>query len=118
MQFPETQSERRGHRFYPNTDEQWPALYSTEDTPAAQKTIVAHYFVGACDWWIAEYEPASGVAFGYACLGDPQNAEWGYVPLQELEAVAVQGGLLVVERDLHWTPQVFGAVQHGCVAGR
>jgi hypothetical protein len=63
-----------------------------------------HYFTGGCDWWIAEYDPATGAAFGYACLGDPACAEWGYLDLSELEQVRVHGGLLIVERDLHWTP--------------
>jgi hypothetical protein len=61
-------------------------------------------FAGACDWWIAEYDPATGTAFGYACLGDPACAEWGYLDLPELERVSVRSGLLIVERDLHWAP--------------
>ncbi len=44
------------------------------------------------------------LAFGYACLGDPQCAEWGYVSLVELEGVLARG-VFPVERDLHWTPK-------------
>lgn len=104
---PETQRERRGHPFYPAPGERLPALYSTEPTPVPDKLIVAHYFIGACDWWVAEYDPEDGRAFGFACLGDPQGAEWGYVDLAELEPICVQGGLAVVERDMHWTPKTF-----------
>ncbi len=46
-------------------------------------------------------------AFGYVNLGDPQNAEWGYMDLNELRdlLVHVRGMPLYVERDLHWTPK-------------
>jgi hypothetical protein len=102
----ETLRRRRGHRFYPTAAEARaiPGLYETEDVPAPDKTLHVHYFVGGSDWWIAEYDPETGMAFGYACLGDPQGAEWGYPDLTELEAVAVQRGVFVVERDLHWAP--------------
>jgi hypothetical protein len=102
----DTQRDRRGHDFYPPTAvaAAIPPLYGTENTPAAEKVLRAHYMAAACDWWIAEYDPATGAAFGYACLGDPQNAEWGYLHLPELEQVNVCSGLLIVERDLDWTP--------------
>ncbi len=93
-----------------------PGLYGTEPVPTGDKTIWLHYFAGPCDWWVAEYDPASGDAFGYACLGDPDNAEWGYTNLADLEALHSPGGVtpgrppgtvlprLLVERDLDWTP--------------
>ena len=96
-----------------------PGLYRTEPVPTGDKTIWLHYFAGPCDWWVAEYDPASGDAFGYACLGDPDNAEWGYTNLADLEALHSPGGItpghtpgtvrllprLLVERDLAWTPR-------------
>ena len=39
--------------------------------------------------------------FGWATLGDPQNAELGYFSLDELESVRGRFGLKI-ERDLHW----------------
>jgi hypothetical protein len=66
----QTQRQRRGHDFYPPVASAIPALYGTEDTPTREKVLHAHYFAAACDWWIAEYDPATGEAFGYACLGD------------------------------------------------
>lgn len=110
-QLPETQRARRGHAFYP--PETLPALYSTDDVPAADKTIVAHYFGGAADWWLAEYDPETGEAFGYANLGDPQMAEWGSIYLPELEAINLRNGLLVIERDLYWTPTRFADINRG-----
>lgn len=85
-----------------------PELYATEDTDTADKTIRVHYFAGGCDWWLVEYDPAEGLAYGYACLGDPAGAEWGYIHLPELEAVCDRDGLVVVERDLTWTPRRVG----------
>lgn len=113
---------RRGHAFAPPAElaAAIPALYSTEATPAEGKNIWLHYFVAACDWYVAELDPDSGLAFGYANLGDPANAEWGYVDLGELGAVEARArvsgaGLalslpLVVERDLYWQPCPFGQI--------
>jgi hypothetical protein len=118
----------RGHAFYPPAAElaAVPQLYGTEPVPTAEKTIWLHYFVRDCDWWIAEYDPATGLAFGYACLhGDAANAEWGYVELAELEALYQEGGFvptdvpgrvrllprLIVERDLDWTPRPVSAAR-------
>ena len=83
----------RGNDFYPPADKlaAIPRLYGTEPVPTGDKTIWLHYFAGPCDWWIAEYDPASGGAFGYACLGDPDNAEWGYTNLADLEALHSPG---------------------------
>ena len=118
----------RGHAFYPPADQlaQVPGLYGTEPVPTAEKVLHLHYFTGGCDWWIAEYDPASGDAFGYACLGDPDNAEWGYSNLADLEALYSPGGIhrdptgagpvqisprLLVERDLDWTPRPVSAAR-------
>ena len=106
----ETQRVRRGHRFYPVPADALPPLYATEDTDTADKTVGVHYFVGACDWWVVEHDPAEHLAFGYVCLGDPASAEWGYIHLPELETLNLYDGLVIVERDLDWTPQPFGGV--------
>lgn len=122
---------RRGHPFFPPAAElrAVPRLYSTERTPLADKVIHLHYFAGSCDWWLAEIDREELIAFGFACLGDPANAEWGNVSLAELALLyvapemhhtptgtfVIQPGL-VVERDLHWTPRPWFAV--GFEAGR
>jgi hypothetical protein len=104
---------RRGHDFWPPADvlEAIPALYATEDVAAADKVVHLHYFVGGCDWWVVELDSIERpqLAFGYVCLGDPQLAEWGYIPLDELAEI-FRPPLLIVERDLRWTPRPAGEV--------
>ena len=107
--------EIRGHDWLPGEDylAGVPRLYATDGVPFAKKTIWLHYFVGACDWYIAELGEDRRIAFGWACLGDPSNAEWGYVDLVELSKVVVDSPhrfSVAVERDLHWTPTVFAEV--------
>ena len=103
----ETQRLRRGHAFYPDAKlaASIPSPYATERVPVADKTIHLHYFAGGADWWIVEYDKATGEAFGYACIGDPAGAEWGWSDLTALEEVQVRGGLVVIERDLYWEPK-------------
>lgn len=106
----ETNRERRGHDFYPSPAvlATIPPLYSTDTTPATEKILHLHYFTGGCDWFIAEVDPTAGLAFGWAEL-TPGMGEWGYIPLPELEEV--NRGLIIVERDLHWTPTAASAVR-------
>ena len=102
----------RGYTFLPEGEEleRIPALYETERIAFEDKTIHLHYFIGACDWYIAELNPDTLLAFGFANLGDDQSAEWGYVDLDEL--AGIQAGPLrqPVERDLHFTPRFFSVV--------
>lgn len=108
----EVNRQRRGHDFLP----EWgalkaiPLLYETETVPLDDKIIHLHFFIGACDWYVAELDDDTWEAFGYANLGDPLNAEWGYFSLPGLEAVVVGRGF-VVERDLAWTSRLFSAVE-------
>jgi len=103
----ETQRTRRGHAFYPPDAlaRQIPPLYGTDKQQPWEKVIHLHYFGGSHDFWLAEYDPRTGDAYGYVCTGDPHSAEWGYVHLPEIEAVRGQGGLMIIERDLYWTPR-------------
>lgn len=107
---PETQRQRRGHGFYPTKAAKLPALYATESVPAEDKIIRAHYFLGGCDWYLVELDAETGLAFGFVNLGDPANAEWGYIDLTELEAVAVGPLRQPVERDMDWAPKPFNAI--------
>lgn len=107
----------RGHKLLPSDHilKTIPALYATERIRLAEKVIHLHFFVGACDWYLAEIDHTDlRTGFGYVNLGDPQNAEWGYFDLNELASVAVRhpSGLpLVVERDLLWSPRAFASIE-------
>jgi len=71
-------------------DETIPRLYETENIPLENKTIHQHYYLSwnaGFYWLIAELDPEQQLGFGYACLNDPPNAEWGYISIQELEDV-------------------------------
>ena len=121
----ETNRRERGHACYPPAGDlaAIPALYATENVATDEKLIYLHYFVRDCDWWIAELNPVTGLAFGYACLhADATNAEWGYIDLTELEGLYQPAHVqtdrngrparllphLIVERDLHWSVRPAG----------
>lgn len=90
----------------PSLDElaRLPELYSTEGTPARDKIIHEHFFLGGSDWYVAEYGSADRLFFGYAILNsDFDNAEWGYIGFDELRGVRTRLGI-EVDRDLHWKP--------------
>jgi hypothetical protein len=63
-----------------------PPLYESESIPLKEKTIHLHFFIGGCDWYIAEYDD-DDLFFEYAILNDMQNAEWGYVSFSELKSI-------------------------------
>jgi Protein of unknown function (DUF2958) len=110
----ETQRARRGHAFLPPKAvlSKIPALYATEKTDPDDKIIHAHYFSAGSDHYVAELDPETGEAFGYARLAAfPEGAEWGYFDLSELEQVNAHGGLVIVERDCHWQPRKFSEIK-------
>ena len=106
--FTQTNRARRGQDFLPPQEIlcRIPGLYETEHTSRARKKVYVHYFLGTCDWWIVELEQETGIAFGFACLGNSQSAGWGFISLVELEEIAVGPLGFVVERDDHWQPQL------------
>ena len=75
-----------------------PKLYETESTELADKKIYLHFFLGSCDWYIAEYD-GDDTFWGYAILnGDDQNAEWGYISFSELKEIKV--GYIEIDCEL------------------
>ncbi len=87
-----------------------PDLYSTENVSCKDKLIYLHFFIGGCDWWIAEIDHSDfNTMFGYANLNDDFNAEWGYVSLSELCSINVRG--IEVDRDLHWKVKPFNQIK-------
>ncbi|MDG6943350.1 MAG: hypothetical protein JRM94_04675 [Nitrososphaerota archaeon] len=49
------------------------------------------------NWLVAELDPATNTAFGYANLDDDEMAEWGYINIQEL----IENG---ADLDRSWEP--------------
>lgn len=86
--------------------EAMPKTYETEDIPTEDKVLHLHYFRGGVDAWIVEKDMGDGSddlrqhqAYGKQGLfgGGWDDAEWGYISIQEL----IDND---VELDLHWTP--------------
>ena len=78
-----------------------PRLYETEEVPLKEKQIWLHFFIGSCDWFIAEYD-GEDLFWGYAILnGDLQSAEWGYVSFNELKRIKIPPGF-EIDCDGHW----------------
>jgi hypothetical protein len=86
-----------------------PKTYETEKTPINEKIVYLRYFYGQSDWYIVEkdmIEEEQQQAFGYAILnGDMQNAEWGYISIEELKATNR------IELDFYFTPIKFGELK-------
>lgn len=98
----------RGHEFLPKRLSKCiPGLYATENVPLRDKPLHARFFAGRADWYIAEYDPQTGEAFGYADLG-LGYPEWGYIDMAELESSRGSWGL--VERDRDWDTTPAGAI--------
>ena len=76
-----------------------PRLYETEHTPLQEKLIHLHFFIGGCDWYIAEFD-GEDLFWGFAILNDDfLNAEWGYISFSELKSIKV-GGWLEIDCEL------------------
>lgn len=108
--FPQLNRKARGHNFYGAELKKAPALYVTEEIPAENKTVIAHYFSSNSDWWIVEVDKESGTVFGYTIMnGWTDDAEWGYSDLIAMESLMV--GRTLIERDCHWTPTKFSEIE-------
>ena len=46
-----------------------PRLYETEHIPLQDKLIYLHFFIGSCDWYIAEFD-GEDLFWGFAILND------------------------------------------------
>jgi len=79
-----------------------PRLYETENVPIEEKLIYLHFFIGGCDWYIAEYD-GENLFFGFAILNsDFEMAEWGYISFAELKSIYVHG--IEIDCETDWTP--------------
>lgn len=96
-----------------------PRLYETENVPPLDKLIQLHFFIGGCDWYIAEFD-GDDTFFGFAILhGDLDNAEWGYVSFDELKSLKIQGWLEVdCELEDFWLVRKAGEIDNIRAASR
>jgi hypothetical protein len=97
--------------------EQIPALYSTENVPANEKTIKVKFFLANFTWLVTECEvqPEDNdvLFFGFVINhSDPDLSEWGYFTLSQLLEVKVFG-CLGIERDLYFNECMFKSYMEG-----
>ena len=79
-----------------------PNLYQTENIPLKEKLIHLHFFIGGCDWFIAEYD-GDDLFWGFAILNnDYEMAEWGYISFQELKDINIKGFHIDCELEEYW----------------
>jgi hypothetical protein len=101
----------RGHKFYPPKAQlsKFPPVGTNDETPLEEIEIHGHYFTrgGAANWYVAEYDPATGHAWGYADITG-STGEWGSFDMVELEQLHV--GWTVIERDCHFSKGPFAKV--------
>ena len=86
-----------------------PRLYATDGVKTEDQIVKMHFFIGACDWYVVEFD-GEDLFFCYAILnGDLQNAEWGYTSLDALKSVRVDG--IEIDRDLYWQERPFKEIR-------
>ena len=91
-----------------------PRLYETEDVSLKEKLIYLHFFIGGCDWYIAEYD-GHDLFWGYAILNsDFDMAEWGYISFKELRDLSVEGIEIDCEFEEYFTIQKASKVKKIC----
>ncbi len=79
-----------------------PKLYETEHIPLKDKLIYLHFFIGSCDWYVAEYD-GEDLFWGYANLGNQDYAEWGYFSFDELKDLKINRWMEIdCELEEHW----------------
>lgn len=78
-----------------------PPLYATKDEGDPIARVKLFSSVSAWTWYVTEYDPATGEAFG---LVEGFADEWGYFSIPEFEALNHAKGFSVIERDEHFEP--------------
>ena len=86
-----------------------PRLYETDNIALKDKLIHVHFFIGGCDWYIAEYD-GGDLFWGYADLNNSEMAEWGYISFQELKEIKIQGWL-EIDCEIFDPPKKAGEIE-------
>ena len=72
-----------------------------------------HYFIGNSDWYVCEVDE-DNVGFGFAILnGDTQNAEYGYIDLNEVTTLTLNG-FVQTELDIYIDDSI--SMEHAIVS--
>ncbi|BBO77796.1 hypothetical protein DSCW_52130 [Desulfosarcina widdelii] len=91
-----------------------PRLYETESIPLKDKLIHLHFFIGGCDWYVAEYD-SDDLFWGYAILnGDHEMAEWGYFSFGELRDLSVCGIEVNCELEEYFPVKKASGIENIC----
>ena len=92
-----------------------PRLYETENIPLKDKLIYLHFFIGGCDWYIAEYD-GDDLFWGFAILNkDYEMSEWGYISYSELKSIKLDGRLEIdCEFEEYFLVQKAGEIDNIC----
>jgi hypothetical protein len=82
-----------------------PALYSTEEIPTEEKTIVCKFFAlnSGWTWYVTEGERQEDGDYLFFGLVKGLEKEWGYFSLSELESLRWHG-IPAIERDMYFSP--------------
>ena len=82
-----------------------PDLYETEKISLKDKIIHQHFFIGGCDWYVAEYDKENDLFWGFVILnGDYDCAEWGYISFEEMKQLKVKPFGFEIDRETGWVP--------------
>ncbi len=73
--------------------------------PLHKQIVIAKFFnpCGAGTWYLTDYNPKTGIAFGYVSIFGDWNDEWGSFSIKELEDFKDSRFGLGIERDIYWT---------------
>ena len=103
------QDKIRGHKFCPPAEVLATIPQrNTTDQPLQKQIVHLHFFLASADWYVTEYDPQTGIAFGWAELF-AGCGEWGYFSLVELAETNAK--IIGVERDLDWTPTIVSLIE-------
>ena len=91
-----------------------PKLYETEEVSLKEKLICLHFFIGGCDWYIAEFD-GHDLFWGFAILNnDFQMAEWGYISFKELRDISLSGIEIDCELEDYFQTQKASEIDKIC----
>lgn len=69
-----------------------PKVGETRGVPVDAKMVQETYALGTAYWLVVERDgdALTGTAWGYACVGDPENGEWGTFRMHDIKNVGAR----------------------------